>query len=232
MAGFRLGWKVVAALAIAVVIIVAVAYEVYPRQQQCSRIVEQGYTDFCGSVSASDGKTLKITIDGYTFAQTKYLNFTSEPGYQLPEAYDVFLVVNVTVQNVGTGNTSMGPLWMTLSKGSGYVNNNTEFYANATIPRGVFPNMTAPDVNGDIYLPPGSTVRYWAWFYVPFSNLNQSGNIDLTRNISLQTMTYPESSYGGDYEGHGGFSCLPNPCQNPDVLFVINASAVTRESWP
>jgi len=97
-----------------------------------SNIIRPGYSLTCGAGSASDGR-LKITVHNYYFAQAKDINFTPAPGIQLPGPDYVFLVMNVTIVNVGGGNVSVGGGWVAVMlNGSTYTGTASNFVNNAT----------------------------------------------------------------------------------------------------
>lgn len=204
-----------------------------PAQQQnsgCASIInttsvfyQNGFAHVCGIGQATDGR-LKITYHNYHFAQRKDIQFQFSPNQQSPLPYEIFLLVNVTVANIGGGNTSLGAGFeMALMNGTSYVGT-TQFIANATFPD-TFPNQTIPNYLGSVenimYLPPNSTVNLWLIFYVSFPKL-QSTNINQTSNFKPTLLTYREFTYGGTFVSlAGGFDCRKVPCQNANTEFII-----------
>ena len=186
-----------------------------------STYFENGFTPVCGINDASDGR-LRITFNNYHIAQAKDIQFQFSPNEQPPLPNEVFLLLNVTVDNLGGGNTSIGGGWqVVLLNGTSSLPESSNFIANATFP-GTFPNQTIPDRNGGLYLSPGSNVSLWVFIYIPLGN-SVSSNINKTSDFRLQFLMYRELTYGGTYEGDGSFGCLKVACTNPDVQFIIKA---------
>lgn len=184
-----------------------------------SSYFESGLTPVCGINDASDGR-LMITFNSYHFAQAKDIQFHFSPNEQPPLPYEVFLLLNVTVENLGGGNTSIGGGWqVVLRNGTSLLPVSSTFIANATFP-GTFPNETIPDRSGGLYLPPGSNASLWIFIYIPLGN-PVSSDINKTSSLSLQFLMYRELTYGGTYEGDGSFGCLKVACTNPNVQFII-----------
>ena len=132
------------------------------------------------------------------------------------------MLVNVTVENIGGGNTSVGAGWEAgVLNGTSYVGGVTNFIVNASFPS-TYPNQTIPDYErgGGIYFPPGSKADFWIFFYVPFSQV-ASSNIAEASGFRLQLITYKEFSYGGTYMGNAGFNCRKVACQDTNTEFVI-----------
>jgi hypothetical protein len=189
-----------------------------------SNVFVAGLTPTCGTGQASDGR-LSITVNNYHFAQTSGISFHFAQNQQAPLPDEVFLLVNVTVQNIGGGNTSLGAAWgAALLNGTSYVYG-TNFVANASFP-GTYPNETIPDYlqpgrGSAIDLPPGSTTNFWVIFYIPFGVNIASTDITKATSLKLQLVTFKELTYGGDAEGYGAFNCQKVACQNPNAEFVI-----------
>jgi hypothetical protein len=187
--------------------------------QSCRSIVSSSFsyafpdkTYVCGQSSASDGR-LKITVHNYHFANGSQIDFIFPPSNFANKSYSqsgLFLLVNSTVQNVGDGNTSIGPFYVVISNGGSEIGN-SEYMANAKFPN-EFPNQTIPSTNGGLYLPPGSKADLWLIFYVPTSNVNSISN------LKLQYLLFQETIYGGAYRGGGAYDC---PCGNPNIEFII-----------
>jgi len=186
-----------------------------------SNFVEKGFATACGIDQASDGR-LKITVHSYHFAQASDIQFRFAANQQPVLPDEVFILVNVTVENIGGGNTTVGAGWeATVLNGASYVDGVTNFIVNASFPS-TYPNQTIPDYErgGGIYLPPGSRADFWIFFYVPFSRV-VSSNIAEATSFRLQLVTYKEFSYGGTYIENGGFNCQKVACQDTNTEFVI-----------
>jgi hypothetical protein len=173
--------------------------------------VESGYTALAGNRTVSDGR-ISITVNNYHFEEAENIDFV--PSLALvPTA--VFILVNVTVVNVGPGNTSIGPSWVFMQNGSSIIGN-TNFVYNASFPVGVYPNQTYPENVGGIYLPPGKETTFWYLFYVPYSESLGLSGVEPT--ITLKALVYYEQFYGGNYEGDGGYS---GSSQDLKVQFIV-----------
>jgi hypothetical protein len=183
-----------------------------------SYVMETGYSYVCGNGHATDGR-LDIAVHNYHFAQTKNIQFRFSPNEQAPLPDEVFMLANVTVTNVGGGNSSMGGGWFSwIFNGSAPVTNSM-FIANATFPN-IYPNQTIPDDNGGLYLPPGSKTDLWIFFYVRFIPV-LSSNIVQASNFILQFTIFNEDSYGGTYLGQGQYDCRKIVCEKPNVELII-----------
>ena len=174
--------------------------------------VESGYTAVVGNKTASDGR-ISITVNNYHFEEAMNIDWVP-PLPVSPTA--VFMFVNVTVTNVGGGNTSIIPAWVVMQNGSSTIGN-TNFVRNVSFPVGVFPNQAYPDNAGGIYLAPGKEATFWYLFYVPYSeSLGLSGVVP---TITLKALLYYEHSYGGTYKGDGSYG-PPFQEFNP-VQFIV-----------
>lgn len=219
-------------ITIVIVILVlasVVNYDLNPQKPSCdsvlptaSRFFESGLTPVCGIGESADGR-LRITIHNYYFARAGDIQFHFAPNEQPPLPDEVFMVVNVTVENIGGGNTSIGAGWeAAVLNDTSYVSGVTNFIANSTF--NTYPNQTIPDhvgVCACFYLPPGARADFWVFFYIPFGLHVVSSNILEASSFRLQFMMYRELGYGGTYEGDGAFGCLKIACQNPNIEFVI-----------
>lgn len=189
---------------------------------QDSPFKESGFAQVCGIGLASDGR-LTIAVHNSLFLQEKDIPFRFASYQQTPLPAEVFLLVNVTIRNVGGGNTDVGAGFQAaVLNGSSYVDT-TQFIANASF-TGMHPNQTIPNYmrGGGVYLPPGSRVDLWLIFYVPFPRVLDS-NIVEASNFRLQLVTYSEFGYGGTYVGNGGYNCQKVACQDTHVEFVVAA---------
>ncbi len=184
-----------------------------PRQQS-------GFGYVCGSGGVSDGR-LTMTLNNYHFADGHTINWvcpsTSLNGSSPCTSSGVYLLANVTVKNIGQGNTSIGPtLYASVNSSTSQPIGNGEYAANATFAQ-LNPNESIPAVNGGVFLPPGAKVTYWFIFYIP--NVVMSD----VPNLKLFWLSLVELEYGGTWDG-GSFSCVPVQCQNPMTELVVLAS--------
>jgi len=200
------------ALAIAIVGVVSLAYFLsLPKLPSfCSSLLssdpqvsEAGYSAVCGISQASDGR-LSIAVHNYHFDQAKNIQFHFSSNQQPPLPDEVFLLVNVSVTNIGGGNASIG---------------GTMFIANASF-TATYPNQTIPDINGGLYLPPGSKTDFWIFFYVRFQPV-ASSDLAAASGFKVEFVTFNENSYGGNYLGQGAYDCKETACQRPDVELII-----------
>jgi hypothetical protein len=214
---------------IGVVIAAVVLAVYYPRtpsfSPDCSevigrdtRIAQAGYSYSCGSTTASDGM-LSITYHDYHFAVAKDLdlNFhsTNDTGPQAIDSNEVFLLVNITLTNVGSGNTSVGGGWSAwVTNGKSWVST-TDTFVNASFPD-TYPNQTLPGGNGGLYLPPGATADLWLFFSVETPSINQ------TAGFQLQYLTFIDQDYGGTYLGGGAYNCQQVACTDPKTELIIS----------
>ena len=110
---------------------------------------------------------------------------------------EFLLFVNATIENVGGGNTSIGPYftaWLRSPVGANV--SNGELGVDALFP-GQRLGTTIPSHSGGVYLSPGAKVRYWLIFYIP--GVNQSN----AQKWSLQYLSLREFGYGGNWVGEG-----------------------------
>ena len=173
----------------------------------------------CGRGTASDGR-LRITVNNYTVEDGRTIQWLCPAGYN---AYNgtscsssgVYLLANVTVANVGTGNSSVGPdLYVNASDGA-LPEVTSEYGANAYFP-GEHPNGTVP-ITGGAFLPPGTARTYWFVFYMAGAAAKD------IPSIKLHLVVLPENEYGGDWEGGGSFRCIPVGCDQTmtDLIAVV-----------
>ena len=190
-------------------------------RQTASGFFQGGFTYVCGNDSVSDGR-LAITIHSYKFLAAKDIQFHFAPNENPVEPDEVFLLVNVTVRNIGGGNASIGPSFnVAVLNGTSYVDA-TQFIANASFPNS-YPNEVIPDVEyhcGCLYIPPGANTSLWLFFTIPFIPASPN-NINKTSNLAVQLLAYREFSYGGTYDGYGSFSCQKIPCLTTNTEFLI-----------
>jgi hypothetical protein len=219
------------ALAVAVIVGVAVATMANPQlplSRSCDSLsitsrnypfMENSFGYVCGRQSVSDGR-LSITLNGYRFADGSSID------WQCPAAFHngsstscsipgFFLLVNATIQNVGSENASVGPTFqVSLSNTAGAPVKNGELGANASFSG--HPDASIPIESGGVYLPPGAIASYWLIFNLP--GVNQSD----TPNLALQYLVLRELSYGGAWDGGGAFAC--GTCQKPDVQLIVTGT--------
>jgi hypothetical protein len=221
-----------AAAMVAVILGVAVAATASPQQSlspSCDALsvtpknypfAESSFAYVCGQQSVSDGR-LSVTLNGYRFADGSSIDWQCPAGSHNGSSSSCpvsgfFLLVNATIQNVGSGNASVGPsfqVWMSDTAGSPVENG--ELGANASFP-GQHPSSSIPSVDGGVYLPPGAKASYWLIFNLP--GVSQRDTPDLT----LKYLVLRELSYGGEWEG-GSFAC--GPCETPDVQLIVTGAA-------
>jgi hypothetical protein len=207
-------------MALLIIIVLATAtltYVVYVRTRSTGPTsidgiqVESGYTAIAGNGTVSDGR-ISITVNNYHFEEAGNIDFV--PSLALvPTA--VFILVNVTVANVGSGNTSIGPSWVFMQNGSSIIGN-TNFVYNTSFPAGMYPNQAYPENSGGIYLPPGKETTFWYLFYVPYSESLGLSGVEPT--VTLKALLYYEQFYGGNYEGDGSYG---PPWQDLKVQFIV-----------
>jgi hypothetical protein len=183
--------------------------------------LQGGLSYICGQETVSDAR-LNLTLNNYRFADGRLIDWappgTSANGSSYGSS-GVYLLANITVKNIGSGQTSIGPtLLVSVNNSLGQQIMNSEYGAGAWFP-GEYPNASIPAASGGVFLPPGTKVTYWFIFYMPdvtFSDMP---------NLKLYALALTEFSYGGTWEGNGGFSCTPVPCQSPQTeLIVISTS--------
>lgn len=145
--------------------------------------------------------------------------FSPGPNEGKPLPGEIFVIVNVTIANTGFGNASISSGFVQVA-GSGFAPvTNTNWVMNATFP-GEYPNRAYPDISGGVNLPPGAALDTWLLFYVPYATANNLGG------LYLQFFWYRETSYGGNYIGHGGYDCRYDKCQATlvQMIFPMNNS--------
>jgi hypothetical protein len=220
------------AIAIAVILGVAVAAMANsqpPLSPSCDSLsitpnnypfTEKSFGYVCGRQSASDGR-LSITLNGYRFADGSSIDWQCPASFHNGSSTSCsisgfFLLVNATIQNVGSGNASVGPTFqVSLSNAAGAPVKNGELGANASFSG--HPDASIPSESGSVYLPPGAVVSYWLIFNLP--GVNQSD----TPNLGLQYLVLRELSYGGAWDGGGAFAC--GACEKPDVQLIVTGAA-------
>ena len=147
------------------------------------KYTQSGYNYVCGSGSASDGR-LDIVMHNYYFAQGRDIPF-QPPGSEDPA--EVFLLVNVSISNVGGGNTSVGgSFYAHATDNSGNSVGNGELLANVTFAN-EYPNQSMPSNNGVLYLAPGAKLDLWLVFYIPSSGPVSNQTTINVSNFQLST---------------------------------------------
>jgi len=170
----------------------------------------------CGQHSVSDGR-LSVALNGYRFAAGKSVDWQCGPGVHNGSSTtctmsEFLLFVNATIENVGGGNTSIGPYFTAWLRSPVEANvSNGELGVDALFP-GQHPGTTIPIQNGGFYLPPGARMSYWLIFYIP--GVNQSN----ARGWSLQYLGLRERGYGGNWVG-GGLAC--GPCRDANAQLIV-----------
>jgi hypothetical protein len=177
-------------------------------------LTENGFSYACGLQSTSDGR-LRISLNNYHFADGNAIQWQCSGavlnGSASCSSSGIYMLVNATIENVGSGDAPIGPDFrVLLNESDGHTVGNGEFGANAVFP-GQVPDTSVTSVSGGTYLPPGGTANYWFIFYIPGVTL--AG----TQSLTLRYLVWPEWSYGGTWS-NGGFSC---PCESPQVQLVV-----------
>ncbi|HMD78836.1 MAG TPA: hypothetical protein VKF39_02515 [Nitrososphaerales archaeon] len=178
-----------------------------------SNLYRSGYTPNCGVGSATDGR-LNIIVHNYHFSQARDINFSFGPRELGPPPNDIFLLLNVTVVNVGGGNASIVTDWAAaMWNGTGYSGTASNFAANATFSH-TYPNRVIPDsTSPSLYVPAGSRVDFWVFLYIPYGPNPTNSDFDQVKAWSLRYVAYEQPGYGGIYEGGGAYACnLGVPC--------------------
>jgi hypothetical protein len=213
---------VVAVLTLAVIVLVAALASALTVSKSVYHVIN-------GVGSASDGR-LKITLNNYHFdvgsdilfqggggasvdKNTSVSTATTGYAYGYDADYGLYVLLNMTFQNVGSGPAPIGAGWVAIGNSTSSLGNG-EYFANATFP-GEFPNASLAShiAWGGQNLPAGSSLTVWLIFGINGVSLKQA-----TSSLVLQNYTYYEQEYGGVYEGSGAYRC---PCQTPMVEFVI-----------
>lgn len=179
---------------------------------------QSGFRYFCGQNAVTDGR-IKISLDSYRFADGSSIDWVCpsnvDNGSSRCSSSGIFLLANITVENVGSGNTSIGPTFFAqVNDSSGTLIANGEYGADAVFP-GQNPSTSIPPVDGGTFLPPAAKATYWFIFYMPNTALSD------VPSLKLHSLSFPELSYGGDWLGGGSYRCMPVPCQNPDTELII-----------
>ena len=183
---------------------------------------QSGLSYLCGSRSVTDGR-LSMTLNNYHFVDGETttwpcvgngVNDTAIGPTTCSLGEGVYLLANVTFVNVGKGNTSIGiGLYANVTNGGEFVGNGG-YGIDAKFP-GTYPNESVPATAGGAFLSPGRSVTYWFVFYVPNTALKD------IPNLTLNALSEVERNYGGDWDGHGGFSCVHVACENPMVDLIV-----------
>lgn len=177
---------------------------------------QSGWSFVCGDRSVSNG-LLNITLNSYHFASGKDIQFEMDPS-------SVFLLANITVQNVGGGNAPIDAAWYVIfgnrslastTSSDQSVFGNQLLLQNATFPN-TNPKQAFPVVNGGINLSPNQKLNCWLIFYVPNGALNI--NSSSVAQLYLLQLMYFQNGYGGHYQGAGSYIC---PCATVDTELII-----------
>lgn len=185
---------------------------------------QSGFTYLCGLGSVSDGR-LAMTLNNYHFADGSTIKWQCSGaalnGSSPCSSSGIYLLANATFTNIGQGDTAIGPILYARVD-----NNNTtpaqhagngEYGADAIFP-GQYPDRSVPAVSGGVYLPPKASATYWFLFYLPNVSIKD------IPNWKLYTLSLVNPEYGGTWDGGGGFSCVPVPCQDPMTELIVLAS--------
>jgi hypothetical protein len=177
---------------------------------------ENGLTYLCGTKTVTDGR-LSMTLNNYEYANGNTLDWecpTINSNGTDCSTSGVLLLANITIANIGKGNTSLGPnVYVNVTNGAKFVGNG-ELGANALFP-GKYPNQSVPATNGGTFLAPGKSLTYWFVFWLP-----STATTDIP-SLKLNNLSFVETVYGGDWEGGGQFGCIPVSCQNPLVDLIL-----------
>jgi hypothetical protein len=161
-----------------------------------------GYDTVVGNNTASDGRLI-ITLNNYAFANASDLyRYTKSDAFLVG---DIYMLLNMTVSNVGGDNTSILASFFIIYSYQGTMESNGIYAAGVTF-SGLNPNQTYPSTDGGLYLPPGKTARFWI-----ISNVESS-------HIKLLKLIYLEHIYGGNYLGNGQYS---GGVESLSVEFII-----------
>ena len=146
----------------------------------------ESWTVVRGTGAASDG-LITITMGASRLVSVPTLNDGEAPS--------VFLLVNLTFANVGSGNTTTNAGWFVNVTWNGTEFSNTWF------------QFTGPDAAGQLPIPypigPGQHISGWLAFYV--ATLPDASAKTLA-SLHIEKLTYNETSYGGQYVGDGGWT--------------------------
>jgi len=192
--------------------------------------VEQGVTYFCGLGSVSDGK-LSFAVHSYNITYWQDLPFTSY--FPASDSFamngTLFLMVNLTVSNVGSGNASI----LGSSFNVQVTDVNGDSFGVDQYPMSIavsIPGYTMLGGNTSLYLPPGSSADRWLLFnfleYNPASCRSPCGSqepsIPSMGKLQLDNISYYEDRYGGNYQSNGSLLC---PCQSHQTEFIISVNS-------
>lgn len=208
------------ALVIILLVVVSIVYSMPPNlPPSCandSQFTENGFSYVCGNGSASDGRLI-IVVHNHHFAQARNIPF--QPPSSVGPA-DVFLLINVSISNVGGGNTSVGgAFFVQVTDGSPQSIGNGEYIDNVSFPN-EYPNYSMPENSGGLYLPPGAKADLWLLFYLPIQGTENNQTTISLSNLQLQYLLFNELGYGGYYNDNGSFGC--GPCETLKVKFIID----------
>ena len=180
-------------------------------------VQQSGGSYVCGRSTVTDGY-VKVSLGSYKFVDGSTIDWTCPSNVNGSSCSNsgTFLLANVTIDNVGGGNFSIGPeFFAQLNDSSGNLVVNQEFGAEATFP-GQYPSEAMPAVNYGTLVHPHSGGTYWLIFYLPNVAM---GDVPY---LKLRALSLFVPDYGGDWMGPGSFACGPVACQNPnDVLIVL-----------
>jgi len=231
--------KELAVFAVAAVLVVAVvgAYAFDQSQLQGTKHAFDdqvaGYSIVAGNGTASDGR-LRIAVHGYRFDAGGSILFQSAPGFNATGCSTTiggicytygagvgssqpFLLVNATVTNTGGSDTSIGGGFSAEITDGQVSYENGIYGANAAFP-GEYPNYSLPLASGGYNLSPGRSITCWFLFVILYHANSQGAS-----GMTLKQFMFTENSYGGIYDGNGGYSCTDSahPCEKPMVEFIL-----------
>ncbi len=174
-----------------------------------------GWSYVCGFSSVSD-ELLNITLNNYRYADGRYIQFYYDNN-------TVFLLVNVTIRNVGNGNAPITAGWYVLfqNRSSSIPTSTTTVFGNGLFLNNanfsqLYPSGSFPKVNGGVNLVPGQRYDVWLIFDVPSPHLTI--NSSALHQLVVSQLMYFQGGYSGQYQGGGGYIC---PCQTVDTELIV-----------
>jgi len=160
------------------------------------QIVWSGFRPVCGVRSVASGG-ISITVHSYYFSKAADIGFQFMGANESPlDPNDVFLLVNVSVNNLSNNNITTGIFWALVTDDDNSAYYVTQYVANATFSS--YPHIAFPSHKtwAGVVLPPGGHVDMWLIFYIPFSTESPE-NINRTSSYILSYLTYNEWNYEG-----------------------------------
>lgn len=176
----------------------------------------EGYDFVGGNGTASDGR-VSITVNGYRIVNASTIAWVNEPCCPSPSVRASLLMVDATIKNIGSGNTSVSPFFSYWeNKTTGQITYADIGPHNASFPAGDSPNMTFPTyLSGSVApaLGPKQSLRMWLFFQIYLPGPQQPTVKAMNSTLKFVGLMYLEHEYGGDILQNRVLSCHPNPCQ-------------------